>query len=166
MPNVSKFRATKPKTAGADVHIRVGQKAEVARSRARDVELIPAADSAYDSAETLGWLLNEHAIEPHIPVFDKSARDDGTFCREDFAYDLEHDLYVCPAGKVLSSTGTPVNDAATLLYRAAKHNCDACELKPRCCPKMPGRKVPRSIHERARNVRATSQRPIPMSGRG
>jgi hypothetical protein len=61
MPNVSKLRATKPRTAGADGHIRVGQKAEVARSRARDVELILAADSAYDSAETLGWLLNEHA---------------------------------------------------------------------------------------------------------
>jgi transposase len=111
-----------------------------------------AADSAYGSAEMLGWLVNEHAIEPHIPVFDKSARDDGTFSREDFAYDQEHDLYVCPAGKVLSSTGTLVNDGATLLYRASKYDCDACELKPRCCPKMPARKVPRSIHEQARDV--------------
>jgi hypothetical protein len=33
-----------------------------------------AADSAYGSAEMLGWLVNERAIEPHIPVFDKSAR--------------------------------------------------------------------------------------------
>jgi hypothetical protein len=40
-----------------------------------------------------GGLVNEHAIEPHIPVFDKSARDDGTFSREDFAYDQERDLY-------------------------------------------------------------------------
>ena len=111
-----------------------------------------AADSAYGSAEMLGWLVNEHAIEPHIPVFDKSARDDGTFSREDFAYDQEHDLYVCPAGKVLSSTGTLVNDGATLLYRASKYDCDACELKRRCCPKMPARKVPRSIYEAARDV--------------
>jgi hypothetical protein len=111
-----------------------------------------AADSAYGSAEMLGWLVNQHAIEPHIPVFDKSARDDGTFSREDFAYDQEHDLYVCPAGKVLSSTGTLVNDGTTLLYRASKHDCDACALKPRCCPKMPARKVPRSIHEQARDV--------------
>src|ERR1044071_4816037 len=69
-----------------------------------------AADSAYGSAEMLGWLVNERAIEPHIPVFDKSARDDGTFSREDFAYDQEADIYVCPAGKELSSTGTLVND--------------------------------------------------------
>jgi hypothetical protein len=53
----------------------------------------------------LGWLVNEHAIEPHIPVFDKSARDDGTFFREDFVYEQEHDQYVCPAGKLLRSTG-------------------------------------------------------------
>ena len=111
-----------------------------------------AADSAYGSAEMLGWLVNERAIEPHIPVFDKSARDDGTFSREDFAYNQKADVYVCPADKVLTSTGTLVNDGATLLYRASKYDCDACELKPRCCPKMPARKVPRSIHEQARDV--------------
>jgi hypothetical protein len=94
-----------------------------------------AADSAYGSAEMLGWLVNERAIEPHIPVFDKSARDDGTFSRGDFNYNQEADIYVCPAGKVLTSTGTLVNDGTTLLYRASKYDCDTCELKPRCCPK-------------------------------
>ena len=53
---------------------------------------------------------------------------------------------------MLTSTGTLVNDRATLLYRASKHDCDACELNPRCCPKMPARKVPRSIYENARDV--------------
>jgi hypothetical protein len=100
----------------------------------------------------LGWLVDEQAIEPHIPVFDKSARADRRFAREDFAYDQERDLYVCPAGKELTSTGTLVNDGATLLYRASKRDCDTCQLKPRCCPNMPARKVPRSIHERARHV--------------
>jgi transposase len=79
-----------------------------------------AADSAYGSAEMLGWLVNERAIEPHIPVFDKSARDDGTFSRGDFSYNQEADIYVCPAGKVLTSTGTLVNDGATLLYRGER----------------------------------------------
>jgi hypothetical protein len=27
----------------------------------------------------LGWLLHEQGIEPHVTVFDKSARHDGTF---------------------------------------------------------------------------------------
>jgi transposase len=34
-----------------------------------------AADSAYGSAEMLGSLVDERAIEPHVPVFDKSARE-------------------------------------------------------------------------------------------
>ncbi len=119
------------------------------------LELCPervVADSAYGTAEMLGWLVDEQAIEPHIPVFDKSVRTDGTFSREDFAYDQQRDVYICPAGKLLASTGTLVNDRATLLYLARKHHCDACELKARCCPKVPFRKVPRSIHEKARDV--------------
>ena len=54
----------------------------------------------------LGWLVNERAIEPHTPVFDKSARADGTFSREAFAYSQEADVYICPAGEELTSTGT------------------------------------------------------------
>ena len=46
-----------------------------------------AADTAYGSAPNLDWLVNEKAIAPHIPVIDKSKRDDGTFSREEFVYD-------------------------------------------------------------------------------
>ena len=109
-------------------------------------------DSAYGSAEMLGWLIHEHGIEPHVTVFDKSARKDGTFSREDFSYDHERDVYLCPGGKTLTTTGTLVNDGATLLYRASKADCDACALKPRCCQKEAARKVPRSIHEGARDM--------------
>ena len=54
-------------------------------------------------------------------------------------------------GKMLTCTGTRVNDGATLLYRASKYDCDACSMKSRCCPKIPARKVPRSIYESARD---------------
>jgi transposase len=118
-------------------------------------DLYPArllGDSAYGSAEMLGWLVYEHGIEPHVTVFDKSARKDGTFSREDFKYDPAGDVYLCPGGKTLTTTGTRVNDGATLLYRASKIDCDGCALKPRCCPKEVARKVPRSIHEGARDM--------------
>ena len=59
------------------------------------------ADSAYGSAESLAWLVKEKEITPHIPVFDKSNRTDGTFSRADFAFDPERDRYTCPAGKEL-----------------------------------------------------------------
>jgi transposase len=50
-----------------------------------------AADTGYGSAAMLGWLVHEQGIEPHIPVFDKSARKDGTFSRVEFAYDHDSD---------------------------------------------------------------------------
>jgi len=109
-------------------------------------------DSAYGSADMLGWLVHEHGIEPHVTVFDKSARKDDTFSRDDFTYDHERDVYFCPGGKKLTTTGTLVNDDATILYRASKHDCTGCALKPRCCPNTPARKVPRSIHEGARDM--------------
>jgi transposase len=109
-------------------------------------------DSAYGSADMLSWLVDEHGIEPHVTVFDKSARKDGTFAREDFHYDPAGDVYICPGSKTLTTTGTRVNDGETLLYRASKADCDACVLRPRCCPNTPARKVPRSIHERARDM--------------
>ena len=60
-----------------------------------------AADSAYGSAENLAWLVKQKTITPHIPVFDKSNRTDGTFSRADFVFNPERDRYTCPAGKEL-----------------------------------------------------------------
>jgi Transposase DDE domain len=111
-----------------------------------------AGDTAYGSGEMLDWLVNERGIEPHVPVFDKSRRTDDTFSRDDFTYDHDGDVYFCPGGKMLTTKGTVVNDGTTLLYRASKYDCDACALKPRCCPREPARKVPRSIHEGARDL--------------
>ena len=108
-------------------------------------------DTAYGAAPMLNWLVEEKGIAPHIPVFDKSKRDDGTFSRSDFRYDPTGDVYHCPGGKRLGTSGT-VHEGKTLLYRASKLDCDVCPLKPQCCPKEPSRKIPRDIHEHARDV--------------
>jgi transposase len=110
-----------------------------------------AADTAYGSAPMLNWLVEEKGIAPHIPVIDKSAREDGSFSRADFRYDDEEDVYICPAGRPLRTSGTIVNDEQRL-YRGATADCRSCPLKPRCCPKEPVRKIPRSIYEAARDV--------------
>jgi transposase len=116
------------------------------------------ADTGYGSAEMLNWLVHERAIEPHIPVFDNSKRTDGTFSREDFAYDHESDTYRCPAGKTLrhyrrrfTTPRTAVPKDNLLRYRASKLDCDICPIKPRCCPNARPRKLLRSIHEGARD---------------
>ena len=117
------------------------------------------ADSAYGSAESLAWLVKQKKITPHIPVFDKSTRTDGTFSRADFTFDPERDRYTCPAGKELvqfrRTSATPrtgITAEGTRLYRASKRDCDVCDLKSRCCPNAAARKIPRDLNENARDV--------------
>jgi len=117
-------------------------------------------DTGYGSAEMLGWLVEERGIAPHIPVWDKSKRTDGTFSREDFVYDPTTDSYTCPGNKELrayrrnfSKPRKPNGGKDGFIrYRASKHDCDACPLKQQCCPGDPGRRVMRSVHEAARDI--------------
>ena len=118
-----------------------------------------AADSAYGSAESLAWLVKRKEIAPHIPVFDKSNRTDGTFSRADFVFDTERDRYTCPAGKELvqfrrtyAIPRSGVTAEGTRLYRASKLDCDVCKLKAQCCPNALARKIPRDLDEDARDV--------------
>jgi hypothetical protein len=82
-------------------------------------------------------------------VIDKSKREDGTFSREDFTFDKEGNVYICPAGKTLRTTGKLVNDGETLLYLASTRDCRGCVSKAQCCPKAPFRRVQRSVYEDA-----------------
>src|ERR1700690_4047670 len=116
------------------------------------------ADAGYGSAEMVGWLVDERGIEPHVKLMDKSERTDGTFSRSDFAFDPESNLYVCPGGKelrkyhrALAKPRDGVTKDGTMIYFARKHDCDACALKPKCCPNVPARKIARSVHEAARD---------------
>src|ERR1700685_2111821 len=110
-----------------------------------------AADTAYGSAANLDWLVNEQGIAPHVPVIDKSQREDGTFSREEFSYDEMRDIYTCPAGKTLATTGHISADHA-LRYLASVPECRACPLKTKCCPNMPARRIVRDVNEAARDV--------------
>jgi transposase len=116
-------------------------------------------DTNYGSAALLGWLVDEKRIEPHVPVCDKTERQDGTLSANAFAWHAQNNEYRCPAGKPLRSDWRSFNNprthitlADTIIYRARQPDCAACPLKSQCCPNMPSRKIHRSIHEDARNV--------------
>ena len=49
-----------------------------------------AGDVACGAGKMLGRL-GRRRIDPHIPVWDKGARDDGTLSRDDFAFDKDGD---------------------------------------------------------------------------
>jgi transposase len=108
-------------------------------------------DTAYGTASLLGWMVNDKGIAPHIPVWDKSERHDGTLGQADFTFDPVNDRYLCPAGGNLHTTGEATAED-TILYRASQFDCQRCTLKQACCPNTPSRKIPRSIHEQAREV--------------
>ena len=117
-----------------------------------------AGDTAYGSAPTLNWLVNEKGIAPHIPVIDKSKREDGTFSREDFTFYKEGNIYICPAFKTLTTSGNH-NDEHALPKR--QHADCASVLQDAMLSKDPSRKILRSIHEEARDVaRALARRAL------
>jgi Transposase domain (DUF772) len=69
-----------------------------------------AGDSVYGAVRLLKWLV-DRKITPHVPVWDKSARHDGTFSRADFIFDQERNVYICPGGQ--SSPAPAISIRAT-----------------------------------------------------
>jgi hypothetical protein len=59
-------------------------------------------DTAYGTAEMVAWMIEEKAIEPHVPLWEKGERDDGTFSRSDFVFDAASNTMTCPGGKCMS----------------------------------------------------------------
>jgi hypothetical protein len=90
-------------------------------------------DTAYGAASMLNWPVEEKGIAPHTPC-STSRSDDGTFSRSDFQYDPTSDVYHCPGGKRLGTSGT-VHEGKKLLYRASKLDGDVCPLKTSVLPK-------------------------------
>jgi transposase len=105
-------------------------------------------DTAYGAVRMLKWLVDRN-ITPHIPVWDKSARSDGTFSRADFVFDHQRNVYICPGGTELTSTGN-VDQGHIVYYRANKRDCSTCALKPKCTTAVT-RKVTRDLHEEVRD---------------
>lgn len=54
--------------------------------------------------------------------------------------------------KVYRTLRPLVGEDGMMRHGASKLDCDACSLKPQCCPNTPARKISRSIHEGARDM--------------
>ena len=106
------------------------------------------ADTAYGTGKLLAWLLDQN-ITPHIPVWERYQRTDGMFPRSDFTYDAERDVYICPNGRPLRTSGK-VHDGRVKNYLSQPGDCRVCKLKERCTH-APFRKIARDINEEARD---------------
>ena len=76
-----------------------------------------AADTAYGSGLMIGWLM-QRGIEPHVPILDREHQTRGFFTRADFTFDAEANMFVCPGGKPLKSSGL-VRPDGTMPYWAS-----------------------------------------------
>jgi len=119
-------------------------------------------DTAYGTGIMLEWLINDKQIEPHIPVWDKSTRKDGSFSNSDFIWDDEDDYYQCPAGKRLQrfwrafkKPRTGLTKDNTVIYSARECDCEPCEYKQQCCANTERRRIKRSIYEDSREITRT-----------
>src|SRR3546814_13925332 len=87
-------------------------------------------DMAYGNAPMLAWMVDEKGIEPHVPVWDKTQRQDGTLSSTDFQWDEDANEYRCPEGHSLRIERRPFKKARThitkinsIIYRSSQHDC-------------------------------------------
>jgi transposase len=114
-------------------------------------------DTAYGTAPMLAWMVDEKGIEPHMPVWDKTGRQDDTLSSQEFEWDEAANEYRCPTGKALRCDWrqldrSPITKANTINFRSRQADCANCPIKARCCPNTTFRKIARSVHEKARDV--------------
>ena len=108
-----------------------------------------AGDVAYGTGALLGNLIDRDIV-PHIPVWDRTeVAADGIYSRAEFTYDRKRDLYICPGGKELKTSGT-VHDGGILKYIAKRSDCSHCPLKPHCTTGRE-RRVQRDVNQEARD---------------
>ena len=129
---------------------------------AQRFDLKPArliGDTAYGTAPMLAWMVQDKGIAPHVPVWDRTQRSDGTLSASAFEWDAQADEYRCPQGcalrkerRAFKKPRTHVTKADVIVYRSSQYDCAACPIKQQCCPNTPVRKIARSIHEPARDV--------------
>ena len=116
-------------------------------------------DTAYGTASMLGWMVEDKGIAPHVPVWDRTERKDGTLSSTEFVWDEEANEYRCPQGQALrcdrrrfTKPREHITQADTIIYRASQYDCAECPIKQQCCPNLQARKIARSVHERSRDA--------------
>jgi hypothetical protein len=80
---------------------------------------------------------------PHI--LDRSMGEDGTLSRADFTFDKDRNVFVCPMGKLLRTTGRVLAEHK-FRYMASTRDCGPCPVKSRYCPNTPQRMISRDIN--------------------
>src|SRR5437588_5216631 len=101
-------------------------------------------DRKYGTEENLVAIESQH-IRAYIPLPDMDHRNE-FFSSQEFTYDMERDVYVCPAGNELRFD-RPHSTDRSRRYRARAKDCNHCPLKAKCTTSKQGRSLCRSVDE-------------------
>ena len=69
-------------------------------------------DTAYGTAPMLGWMVEDKGIAPHVPVWDRSERKDGTLSSSEFVVGRASQRVPLPARTCAAQRSAPVHQAA------------------------------------------------------
>jgi transposase len=143
-----------------DFLLRVDEATETLLERGVELQAV-VADKGHHSGENLAGL-EERGLVGLISSPNTSRGELG-FRREDFLYDAERDLFLCPAGVELRRRQTA--EGAARPYQARGSDCRACPHFGVCTKSKTGRSVSVPVHEELiqanrERVRAPEWRPL------
>jgi hypothetical protein len=125
--------------------------AEVAQQTKAELEvaeLTVVADGGYFGSEVIK-VCEDEKITAYVPVPELgNAQRRGLFTREQFVYDADRDLYVCPQGAeltVMSRTSRKARYHKEFRIYATKQ-CQGCPLRTQCTTSKYGRRLKRWVH--------------------
>jgi DDE family transposase/transposase-like protein DUF772 len=101
-------------------------------------------DAAYGTVENVA-AVEKAGMRAYI-VLPKHDERGPFFGKNEFAYDAERDLYICPQGETLHRKGRDYKEKS-IRYAATPSACNACPLKARCTKSAKGRWLRRSFDE-------------------
>jgi Transposase DDE domain len=98
-----------------------------------DVETIDVvADRGYFKIEDIE-ACEKAGLTPHVPKPQRgSAVRNGFFAKDEFRYDPDHDVYICPAGETLSPHHEGKSRDLKKIDYSNPAACPACPLRSRC----------------------------------
>lgn len=108
--------------------------------------LTVVADKGYSSAREVEACVAAN-ITPYIPKPETSANKAlGLFTKNDFRYDRERDLYVCPSGEELTFRNAAHEKGRDIRYYRT-YACRNCTLRTQCTRNASSRRISRSANE-------------------
>lgn len=139
---------------------RVDEAIEALQKRGLEPEVVVTDKGHHCGENILG--IRERGLVPLISSPNQKTGRPG-FERDDFSYDAERDLLICPAGQTLFRLSK--NDATRRHYKAKGSVCRTCPNFGVCTTNQKGRAVSISVHEdeiKANRERVRSEEARPL----